>query len=50
MLELKSVLSKIVKNFEIIVSKKNENIVIAPELVLRTVNGVNLSFKQRIIE
>lgn len=47
MLEMKSVISKIVNNFEICVKKEDENPTIASELVLRPVSGVYLSFKIR---
>lgn len=47
MLELKIILSKIVKNFEISVRKEHENPPLAPELVLKSANGINLTFKAR---
>ncbi|KAG5670296.1 hypothetical protein PVAND_000572 [Polypedilum vanderplanki] len=47
MLELKSVLSKIVRNFEVCVRKENENPIYASELVLRPMNGIYLYFKDR---
>jgi hypothetical protein len=47
MMELKSVVSKLVKNFKISVKKEDENPKYASELVLRPVDGINLSFEAR---
>lgn len=47
MLEVKSLVSKIVRNFKILVTKENEDPPLVSELVLRSMNGINLSFKAR---
>ncbi len=47
MLEMKSVLSKIVSKFEIFVKDEHRDPKIMYETILRPVNGVMLSFKER---
>lgn len=47
MLEIKSIISKIVKDFQILVDKKDEDPTYAQEVVLRPDNGINLRFKAR---
>lgn len=47
MLEMKSTLAKVVRNFKISVSKENLKIMLTSELVLRSANGINLSFVER---
>ena len=47
MLEIKSIISKIIKDFQILVHKEDENPSYAQEIVLRPDNGINLRFKLR---
>lgn len=47
MLEMKSILSKIVSNFEIFVHKENEEPTLIAQLVLKSKDGIILNFKKR---
>ncbi|KAG5670297.1 hypothetical protein PVAND_000573 [Polypedilum vanderplanki] len=47
MLEMKSIISKLVRNFEITVNKENEEPQICAQLILQSTNGINLSLKPR---
>lgn len=47
MLEMKSIVSKIVKNFEISVKDENADPTLVVELILRPKDGIVLSFKPR---
>ena len=44
---MKSIVSKLVKNFELSVSKENEEPTLISELVLRAKDGIVLSLKVR---
>jgi hypothetical protein len=48
MLEMKSIVSKIVQHYEISIKKENEELELVAELVLRAINGVKLCFKKRV--
>lgn len=45
--EMKCIVSKIVRNFELSVSEKHAEMVVFAELVLRAHNGVILNVKKR---
>lgn len=47
MLELKSIVSKVVRNFEITIKKENQELELSSQLILRPINGVILSVKRR---
>lgn len=47
MLEMKSVVSKLVKNFELSVKKENQEPTLISELVLRAKEGIILGLKAR---
>lgn len=47
MLEMKSIISKVVRNFHLSITKENEKLILVSELVLRSENGVNISVKKR---
>jgi hypothetical protein len=47
MLEMKSIVSKIVRNFQLSVTEENAQPIVMAALVLQTENGINLSFTQR---
>jgi cytochrome P450 len=47
MLEMKSIVSKIIKNFELSIKKENEELELCAPLVLRPVNGIVLNVKSR---
>lgn len=46
-LEMKSVVSKIVRNFKLSIAKENEDLQLVSEFVLRPQNGIKLCAKQR---
>jgi cytochrome P450 family 4 len=48
MLEMKSILSKVVRNFELSISKENEKLELIAALILRPENGIVLDIKKRI--
>lgn len=45
--ELKSSICKIVKNFQLSISKENETLKIYGDLILKSANGVKLTVKKR---
>ncbi|CRK94498.1 CLUMA_CG008003, isoform A [Clunio marinus] len=47
MLEMKSIVAKIIRNFKLSVTKENEKLELIAELVLRPVNGVKLRVQKR---
>lgn len=47
MLEIKSIITKIIRDFRILVDKEDENPSYAQEIILRPDNGINLRFKPR---
>lgn len=47
MLEMKSLTSKVIRNFELSISKENEKLELIAELILRPANGIVLCAKQR---
>lgn len=47
-LSMKSSIAKIIRNFELTISKENEKLNLAFELVLRPTNGIILKFNERI--
>lgn len=47
MLEMKSVVSKILQHFEISIDGSNSEPVLIAEIVLKCVNGIHLNFKPR---
>ncbi|KAG5670298.1 hypothetical protein PVAND_000574 [Polypedilum vanderplanki] len=47
MLEMKSIISKLVRNFEIAIRKENKEPQIYAQLTLQSTNGINLSLKPR---
>lgn len=48
MLELKSIISKTIRNFELSINKENEELELISELILRPENGIVLCAKQRV--
>lgn len=50
MLEMKSLTSKVIKNFELSIKKENEELELVAELVLRPENGIVLQAKARAIK
>ncbi|CAO1423337.1 unnamed protein product [Diamesa serratosioi] len=47
MLEMKSIISKVVRNFLLTITKEDEDLKLISELVLRSENGVRISVKKR---
>jgi cytochrome P450 family 4 len=47
MLEMKSIVSKIIKNFELSIKKENEKLHLCSHLVLRSENGIVLNVQKR---
>ncbi|CAO1428771.1 unnamed protein product [Diamesa tonsa] len=47
MLEMKSIISKVVQNFQLSITKENEEPILMSEMVLRSENGVNINIKKR---
>jgi cytochrome P450 family 4 len=47
MLELKSIISKIIENFQLSITKENENLTLVAEMILRSTNGVVLDVRKR---
>lgn len=47
MLELKSIVSKVIRNFELSIKMENENIRLFSELILRPEKGIVLCAKER---
>ncbi|CAO1432822.1 unnamed protein product [Diamesa hyperborea] len=47
MLEMKSIISKVVQNFQLSIAKENEELILMSEMVLRSENGVNINVKKR---
>lgn len=47
MLEMKTLLSKIVRNFEILPAIQQQEIVFVPEITLATKNGIKVSLRKR---
>lgn len=48
MLEMKSIVTKVIRNFELSIAKENEELVLISELILRPENGIVLSVKPRV--
>lgn len=44
---MKSIISKIIHNFEVSISKDNEKLELHSEMVLKSANGIILSFRKR---
>lgn len=47
MLEMKSTLSKVLRNFELLPATPNEPLQLASETVLKSANGVKIALKNR---
>ncbi|CRK96913.1 CLUMA_CG010305, isoform A [Clunio marinus] len=47
MLEMKSIVSKVIRNFKVFISKEHENLKLISELILRPENGIVLMVKSR---
>lgn len=47
MLEMKSTLSKVIRNYKLDAAKPYHNLVLAAETVLKSANGIKLSLKPR---
>lgn len=47
MLEMKSIISSVVRNFEITIAEENKKVVLIVELILRTKDDIKLRFKKR---
>lgn len=48
MLEMKSIISKIIRNFNLSMAKENQELQLISELILRPENGIKLCAKQRV--
>lgn len=48
MLELKSTISKVLRNYELISAGKKFDVILANEIILKSKNGVNLILKDRV--
>lgn len=48
MLEMKSIVSKLIRNYELTIAKENENLVLISELILRPENGIVICVKPRV--
>lgn len=47
MLEMKSIVSKVVRNFEILIKEENKELILCTELIMRPKHGIKLQFKKR---
>lgn len=50
MLELKSTISKVLRNYELISAGENFELIMVNEVILKSKNGVNLILKDRVYE
>ncbi|XP_072402554.1 cytochrome P450 4C1-like [Diabrotica undecimpunctata] len=48
MLEIKSTVSQVIRNFELSPAKDNQSMLLAPEIILVSKNGIRLSLKKRV--